>query len=150
MTQSLSLMRVVVCCLLAAHSYGQSVRVRAIDAKTARPIVGKVIRVQLFDGPPIRQRPGYLEEKTGPDGTASFHISGSIPLTINVSLKGGHWMQCSPYTYLAQDVMRSGAVIENQCGKPADISHRYSAKPGEVVIFARHWVLFNPEVHYPM
>ncbi|MGO9274151.1 MAG: hypothetical protein ACLQOO_28600 [Terriglobia bacterium] len=106
--------------------------------------------MEVFDGPPVRRRLGYLESKTGSDGIAVFTPGGPVPLTINVALKGGHWMQCSPFTYKGADVVRAGAVIENECGKLAKIDHRFSPKPGEIVIFAKHWTFFNPEVSYPM
>ena len=137
-------------CLLLPDLVSQNITVRAIEAKTAEPLKGKIIRMEVFDGPPVRRRLGYLEAKTGPDGVAVFGVRGPVPLTINVALKGGHWIQCSPFTYKGEDVLRSGAVIENECGKLPKINHRFSAKPGEIVIFARHWTFLNPEVSYPM
>jgi hypothetical protein len=68
---------------------------------------------------------------------------------IQVSLVGGHWVQCSPLTYKVEEVMRSGVVIENECLKMPKVDKRFAHNPGEIIIFAKRWYVFNPQVTFP-
>jgi hypothetical protein len=144
------------CCWLAPYSFCQDIRVRAIDAKTGEAIKGKTIRVQLTNPPDNSGRLGFsrrdvfLDEKTDSTGTAVFHLPNPPFATVVVGT-GGHWVQCSPINYKVEDVLRSGSVVENQCLKLPNIAQRFlPAKPGEIVIFLKHWSLLNPEVQWPM
>jgi len=64
---------------------------------------------------------------------------------IGVDMVGGHWQQCSPAIYHLDYVIQNGSAV-----KIPKIDKRFSAHPGEVILFVRHWYFFNPDVEFPM
>lgn len=145
--RGLTLGAVAACCLLASTLVGQQLTVLVIDAEKGQPVRGRRVRVHVWDASPPRARSGYMEVKTGADGTARFHIRPPVPFTINVDADGGHWVQCSPFVNKGEEVMRSGVTIENECLKLPKIDSRFPPKPGQIVVFVKRWWVWNPYGH---
>jgi hypothetical protein len=127
--------------LLGSDSQPVEVTVRAIDGKTGHPLVGYRIQLDWVDG--IYPNPGLhplAEAKTGPDGTVIFHLDDPPPETLFIEI--GHPGATVGCTRLRRglstdEVLRSGVVGDNICDPRHKIKQKFSAKPGEVVIFAR-------------
>ncbi len=122
--------------LFTAVCGAQEVTVRAIDARTNRPVKRKVIRVYFADFPPYRARSGYLEGKTDSDGRATFKLPSPVPGQIKVFLEFKNWDQCSERIFDVPTVLRTG-IVGGTCAAAKE-ANPFTARPGEVVVFAKY------------
>ena len=126
--------------LTPSNAGALNIYVRAVNAKDAKPISGKIVRLKLCDESLLHCRPGYLEGKTDAGGTVTFDLSEPLPKRFAVLPQfGGGWVQCSPADFLYTElVLRSGVVAVNQCDPNGKTRQQFSAKPGEIILFAKY------------
>ncbi len=143
---------VLALCVSATASSAADVVVHLVNARTGRPIAHKPIRMWLLDGPPYRGRPGYLEQKTGSDGTAVFQLSEPLPARVDVRTgMGGYWEECPPNPFSSFDlrVVLTGGISEEGPCPPSlpRIDRRFVPKPGELYLFVSHLSLRERITH---
>jgi hypothetical protein len=117
------------------------IMVHLINARTGKPIADKPVRM-WFQNPPSRQG-GYLEERTGTNGVAVFHLKDPLPSSITVHLgMGGYWEECPPNNragFDVKEILQSGVAREGACPPHLQkIDQKFTAKPGELYLFASH------------
>ena len=146
----LSLMLCVILAAVVPRCSAQTVIVRAIDVKSLKPIKGKVIRMQFADFPPPQLRAGYVDRETDRDGRAVFNLPSPLPARIIINIEFANWRQCSPQAFLydTRQVLRSGVVADDRC--TYDASESFSARPGEIVVFARYVSLWERLRSFPV
>jgi hypothetical protein len=134
----------------APRCFSQTLTVRAIDVKSLKPIKGKVIRLQFEDFPPLQLRKGYVDQATDKNGRAAFNLPTPLPARVIVNIEFANWRQCSPALadYDTSQVLRSGVVADDLC--TYDASQSLSAKPGEIVIFARYVSFWDRLRNFPV
>ena len=121
--------------------------VHLIDARKGAPIAGKPVRVSFVNA----ARPGYLQQKTGDDGTAVFRLSDPVPKYVLLHLGiGGYWEECTPNdkAYSVSDILSSGVSKMGAClFNIPNIDRKYQARPGEVYFFVVHLSFWEHLVH---
>jgi hypothetical protein len=142
---------VLLCVVCSFPCLAEDITIRVLNATVGTPIPRKKIRIELkydkvrFLGR-TRQtsvpheyadRNKYIDLKTGRDGTAKLHLTRPLPKEFFLWTAVGWWTQCSPDFFRIEDVLRSGVVAENGCKSEITKDLQFTAKPGELVVFAR-------------
>src|SRR5439155_13811034 len=134
----------------ASRSLPAEIVVHLIDARTGAPIPRKPVRVWSLNPP--RQWDGYLEEKTGPNGTAVFQLRSPLPESVIIGTgMGGYWEECRPNDragFEVSEILTSGGSKMGAClFNIPNIDRKYQARPGEVYFFVVHLSFWEHLIH---
>jgi hypothetical protein len=113
----------------------EDLTVRLINAKVGHPLGGQLIVVflgnaRLASTPEIRVT-------TSSDGTAVVRLPTPIPEQISVDVENGRLRGCSRFSFSTREVIERGVVAENKCDPKGKLKGKFTAEPGEVIVFAR-------------
>jgi hypothetical protein len=145
--------------VLAPVALGQApapttkIAVRAINGKTGKPLAG--VELELYG----RDQQLYPHEfvhplgkaQAGADGTAVFEIRPPLPDVLSVGFsRAGVWAGCSGFPDFSTYVVVAGGIVApDRCDPKCRVERKFSAKPGEIVLFARkftRWDYFKQEI----
>lgn len=140
--------------LLSTTATGRAtdIAVRVLSAKDGRPIVER--RVQLYVSQtvqsPDQSSPQIFDrwEYTGADGRAIFHL-GNIPPNARFTVGGAGAEYCSPSSYDADQVMRTGVAVERPCPHRPHGKFTVQARPGEIVIYSGECSRWERMLYFP-
>jgi hypothetical protein len=93
-----------------------------------------------------------LKVTTDSEGVAVFHIQGTLESGYCfdfASGAGAGWDYCSRTCFATADILRSGLVTENGCDPKHKLKQKFSAKPGEVIIFLKRWTFWDGLKRFP-
>jgi hypothetical protein len=125
--------------VLAALSPGVAsagdVTIRLINAKDGRRLGGQLIVVFLGDAR-LASTP-EVRVVTSSDGTAVVHLPATIPEQVAVDVGNGKLHGCGWSLFSTVEVINHGVVAENKCDSKRKLKRKFTAKPGEVVVFVR-------------
>jgi hypothetical protein len=127
-----------VVCLLGRLCCAVELRVRVINAKDGRPVKGVPLWLSSAAGKASKER---LSSTTGPDGVARFHLHDSPPESIFVYEEvSGRIGGCSSPVFSTKEILERGVVGDTKyrnCDPKGKLKGKFTAKPGEVIIFVR-------------
>jgi hypothetical protein len=134
----------------AASQQGQRLTVRVMNAKTGRPFGNTAVYLFLNkDYPRVApNEPPPLRATTGPDGVAVFELGSPLPEEVFFAVPGGDRL-CSRFRYSTEQVLEKGVVGENACEAHDKVRNRFSARPGELILFVSPyslWEIFKREI----
>ncbi len=118
--------------------HAQDIRIRVLDGRNGHRVTNE--RLNVWIGP---ERGEALLLPTNKDGVAELHLDNKHGESIEV--ESNLYVDCRPYrkdaprpSYSVQEVLQSGVVTQNACGKG---KIEASPKPGELIFFVRplHW-----------
>ena len=118
----------------------ESIAVRVINAKTGKPVSNRTVSVS-YTNPPH----GYstrVDSKTTLQGTAWFKLN-ERPSRLMVDPLLRSWTLCSPDEFSTEEILRQGVVADNKCDPTGKVRKAFSARPGELVIFAAYGNLWK-------
>lgn len=133
----------------------EDITVRVISAKTGHPITEA--HVQLLINYPAHHgdnsSPSFFDQwaYTDNSGSAVFHVSSFLPDKASLKIGGAGADWCSPGTYLAAEVLRSGVSI----AYPRACPHRpirkilVPARPGQIVIYIGQYSRWERSLYFP-
>ena len=113
------------------------ITVRVVNGKTGRPMAKQPVYLDTYKEFPHRL-PNSLEPlkaTTGPDGRATFSLRARSAevLAFSVPLRG---TECGRFRFSPQQV-GMGVIADNLCDTKGKLKGKFTARPGEVVLFVR-------------
>ncbi len=142
------LIAVVLALSFAMTSSAADVAVHLINAKTASPIPNKPVALILYYGSKYKEPFIVFKGKTGPEGTAVFHLPEPPPARLRARIgMGGYWEQCTPNdkaSYDTGEVLEHGVSEIGVCSKKAlGVNKKFKPQPGDLYLFAEHLNLWE-------
>jgi len=114
----------------------EDVTIRLINAKNGQPLEGQVIVLHLGDA--SRASTPRVETTTSSDGTATFHLPEPLPEEVFLDTENGKIRACYSWgAFSTREVIKHGVVAENKCDPKGKLKGKFTAKPGEVIVFVR-------------
>jgi len=129
--------------LVASTPEAVEITVRAINGKTGQPLVRYLIRLDGVDAMyPEANVHRLAIARTGREGTALFKLQQPLPTALFIETEEAHFrrsgmVSCGRPQFSTEEVLRSGVVGHNGCDPQHRVRQRFSARPGEVVVFSR-------------
>jgi len=111
------------------------ITIRLINVKDGQPLGGQLI--VLFLGNARLASTPRVEITTSSDGAAVVHLPKTIPEQVVVDVGNGKLHGCGRSFFPTREVIEHGIVAENRCDPKGKLKGKFSAKPGEVIIFVR-------------
>ena len=112
------------------------IRVRLFNSNNGKPMSGQTIWIYLgWD-----HAAHTPEQRTDENGATVFHLQPPVPKWINAvtgSQTIWHCTDIEKNTFATSDVLEHGMVALNKCDLKGKRTGKISAKPGEVILFAR-------------
>lgn len=125
--------------------FAEDVTIRLINVKDGRPLEAQVIVLSLGNAR-LASTP-EVEATTSSDGTAVFRLPDPIPKEVFLDTENGKIRACYSWgAFSTQEIIEHGIVAENKCDPKGKLKGKFTAKPGEVIVFVRFlrwWELFQ-------
>jgi hypothetical protein len=120
----------------AAAQQRQRLTVHVVNAKTGKPFGKTVVYLFLNKDYPrvVPNEPPPLRAATAADGIAVFELDTPHPEEVFFAVPGGDRL-CSRFRYSTEQILDKGIVGENACEAHDRLRNRFSAKPGELILF---------------
>jgi len=131
-------------CLLAQTE--KTITIRILDGKTGKPVetTGFQVRVDheaLIHSDWVVQSEDGANKLAVPKGASLLSIRGTYDNSMQIYVNCDSVVEkANPITrwYAISDILTSGVVVPNGCGKPSDQAKvKPVAKPGEIVLLVR-------------
>jgi len=113
----------------------QNITIRLINVKDGRPMKAQLLVLSLGDAK-LASTP-RVTVTTSPDGTAVVHLPEKIPEQVSVVVGNGKLHGCGWPFFASREVIEHGVVAENKCDPKGKLKGKFTAKPGEVIVFVR-------------
>ncbi len=109
--------------------------IRLINAEDGRPLQGQLIVFSLGDAK-LASTP-RVRATTSSDGTVVVHLPEMIPEQVSIDVGNGKLHGCGWPFFSTREVIEHGVVAENKCDPKGKLKGKFTAKPGEVIVFVR-------------
>ena len=133
--------------LTSSISRAADVTVWVINGNTGQPFIRYPIKLYAADRVLYPHENTHLLAKAdpGPDGSATFHLDPPLPEVLFIYVGDlSRTVGCNTnLNFLTNEVLRSGIVSRNICDRKNKLKLKFSAKPGEVVVFLRKKTFFD-------
>jgi len=114
----------------------QDVTIRLINVKDGRPLQGQLIVLSLGNAT-VASTP-EVQATTSSDGTAVFHLPEPGPEQVFLDTENGKIRACYSWgAFSTREIIEHGVVAENKCDPKGKVKVKFTAKPGEVIVFVR-------------
>jgi hypothetical protein len=136
--------------LLSTTVSAETLRVKVIDTKTARPVEGLEVQIAFNGGPeyePYKPVPNSSKiAVTDSDGNASFFIRPQPKQHIIIAFSG----RCATErtSFNLQEILASGVVVDNHCYHPTTKFKNVKGTPGEILMFRDQLNFFERLAHW--
>jgi hypothetical protein len=112
----------------------ETITVRIVDSRDARPIKGQRIWLQYY--PHDERNIERVHKVSTPQGMAIFQLPQSKPEKVFISLGLGDTSCSGQGEFKTEELLKNGVTLAGNCPLNKSVSG-LSAKPGEVILFAR-------------
>ena len=121
---------------LQTLTFGETLSVKVIDARTGGGVPGREVQLQLWDVHSGRyEMRDMLRANTDQNGVAAFHLPVPLPHDVIAMLNFGNWARCAfAERHSTDNVLLHGAVEGASCGEKNIQVH---PDPGMLYLFAR-------------
>jgi hypothetical protein len=124
-------------CVGASQQSAVSITIKVLDATTGNGLSDEPIWLIPADGPNTPPKNKIFKSKTDRNGVATILLTGDLLKQIWIEDVARKTAQCSGTNYVLNEVLHVGVVANNSCMSGKKLPN-VTAKPGELVIYARH------------